>query len=277
MAEYIGKNGIYDGEIFELSEIAHLSEKYFSIYEIVRVEQSVPLFLDNHLERLFHSLALEGLSINETKQMLDEKVYSLIKTNQYSNGKIKFVFYFPLYPQSNSYHYLIYFTEAIFPEKDQYKYGVDVGICQAVRNDPNAKVMNTEARKLADQRIKQTDVFEVLLSDNEGYITEGSRSNVFFIFKDKLVTPPDEAVLQGIARKNVLEICNENDISLEIRKVHQSELKQAESVFLTGTSLKVLPVREIQKIKYRVKSKLLVFLMSAYDQKIEKHINNKWK
>jgi branched-chain amino acid aminotransferase len=100
---------------------------------------------------------------------------------------------------------------------------------------------------------------------------------VFFIFKDKLVTPPDEAVLQGIARNNVIEICKENDISLKIRKVHQSELKQAESVFLTGTSLKVMPVREIQEIKYRVKSELLVFLMSAYDQKIEKHINNKWK
>jgi branched-chain amino acid aminotransferase len=275
MKEYIGKMGLYDGKIIELSEITQLHTEYFSIYEVVRIEQGVPLFLYAHLERLFHSLSLESLVINETQNTLSQEVNELIEENEYSYGKIKFVFYFPEYPQSHDYHYLVYFTEAIFPERDQYQEGVEVGICQAVRNDPNAKVMNTAARKLADQRIKESNVFEVLLVDDEGYITEGSRSNVFFIFKDQLVTPPDEAVLQGIARKNVIKICKEYDIPLEIRKVHRSELQQAESIFLTGTSLKVLPVEKIDNFKYRVNSKLLVFLMSAYDQKIEKHISNK--
>lgn len=275
MKEYIGKMGLYDGKIIELSEITQSHTEYFSVYEVVRIEQGVPLFLDAHLERLFHSLSLESLVINETQNTLIQEVNRLIEENEYSYGKIKFVFYFPKYPQSHDYHYLVYFTEAIFPERDQYQKGVEVGICQAVRNDPNAKVMNTTARKLADQRIQENNVFEVLLVDDEGYITEGSRSNVFFIFRDQLVTPPDEAVLQGIARKNVIEICKERDIPLEIRKVHRSELQQAESIFLTGTSLKVLPVGQIDNFKYRVNSKLLVFLMSAYDQKIEKHISNK--
>ncbi len=277
MNEYVGKKSIYDGKIIEVSEIAHKSEEYFSVYEIVRIEQGVPLFLNEHLKRLFHSFSLENLKIEESKKLLYEEVYRLIRQNDYSHGKIKFVFYFPLYPQSVDYHYLIYFTEAIFPEKAQYQEGVRVGICQAVRNDPNAKVMNTEARKLADQKIRERNVFEVLLVDNGGYITEGSRSNVFFIFEKSLVTPPDEAVLQGIARKNVKEICKENDIPLEIRKVHRSELKQAESVFLTGTSLKVLPVREIDVFKYNINSELLIFLLSAYNRRIEEQISNKDK
>jgi branched-chain amino acid aminotransferase len=277
MNEYLGEKGILDGKVIGISEIANLAKGCFSVYEIVRIEQGVPLFLFDHLERLFHSLFLEDLNVEETKEGLNEEVYKLIRQNEYSYGKIKFVFYFPNYPQSHDYHYLIYFTEAIFPESKQYQEGVEVGICQAERNDPNAKVMNTEARKLADQKILETNVFEVLLVDNEGFITEGSRSNVFFILKGQLVTPPDEAVLQGIARKNVIEICKEYDIPLEIRKVHRSELQQAESIFLTGTSLKVLPVKSLEEISYRVESELLVLLMGAYNYKIEKYINNNVK
>ena len=277
MKEYFGKMGMIDGKVIELSEIIQLPKENFSVYEIVRIEQSVPLFLDAHLKRLFHSLTLENLIIDESHDDLNEGVNRLIENNEYSSGKIKFVFYFPNYPQSQDYHYLIYFTEPVFPEKVQYQEGVEVGICQAVRNDPNAKVMNTAARKLADQRIQETNVFEVLLIDNEGYITEGSRSNVFFVFKSQLVTPPDEAVLQGIARKNVIEICQEKDIPLEIRKVHQSELQQAESIFLTGTSLKVLPVKSVEQISYKVESELLVLLMTAYDHKIDKYINDNVK
>ena len=50
------------------------------------------------------------------------------------------------------------------------------------------------------------------MKNNE--ITEGSRSNIFFLKDETLVTAPDNAVLNGITRKHILEICRENSIRL---------------------------------------------------------------
>jgi len=275
MIEFIGKKGIYDGNLIELSKLKKPYPGDFSVYEIVRIEKKVALFLDDHLNRLFRSLALEGLKIEEPAGNIEMMVNKLIWTNGIDKGKIKFVFYFPDFPKSGNYHFLIYFTEASFPTLEQYNNGVDLVFCNAIRNDPNAKVLNTEARKIANQKIEDENVFEALLVDNEGYIREGSRSNVFLITDTTLITPPDEAVLQGIARKNVLEICKQHDIPVTIRKVHRSELEKMQSIFLTGTSLKVLPVRSVENLRFGVSSELLRFLQDQYDQKIEKDIRTR--
>lgn len=272
MIEFIGKKGIYDGNLIELSKITKSHPRDFSVYEIVRIEKGVALFLEDHLNRLFRSLTLEGLKIEESAEHIERMVNKLIRTNEIDKGKIKFVFYFPEFPESENYHFLIYYTAASFPTSEQYGKGVDVDFCSAIRNDPNAKVLNTEARKTANQKIEDENVFEVLLVDNEGYVWEGSRSNVFFISNGNLITPPDEAVLQGIARKNVLDICKRQKLPVNIRKVHRTELEHMQSVFLTGTSLKVLPVRRVENFQFDVSSELLRFLSDQYDKKIEDDI-----
>ena len=273
MAEFIGKKGIFDGNLIPLSEIKKSHLKDFSVYEIVRIEKGVALFIDDHLNRLYRSLSMENLKIKESGQSLKLLVNRLIGANEIDKGKIKFVFYFPEYPKSENYHFLLYFTEALFPTAEQNDKGVDVAFCRAVRNDPNAKVLNTEARKIANQKIEDEHVFEALLVDNDGFIREGSRSNVFFISGSTLITPPDEAVLQGIARKNVLDICEKQDLPVNVRKVHQTELGRFQSGFLTGTSLKVLPVRQVGNLQFNVSSELLKFLSDQYDKKIEDYIN----
>ena len=277
MIEFFGTKGIFDGNLVELSKIMKFHPGDFSVYEIVRIEKRIALFLKDHLNRLLRSFSLEELKVNETAEYIETLVNELIRANEIDNGKIKFVFYFPEHPKSDNYHFLVYFTEAIFPSAEQYDKGVDIAFCNVIRNDPNAKILNTEARKIANQKIEDKHVFEVLLVDNNEYISEGSRSNVFFISEGTLITPPDEAVLQGIARKNMLKICKLHDIPVNIRKVHSSELEHMQSVFLTGTSLKVLPVRRVENLQFNVSSELLRFLGSQYDKKIEEYIKRSIK
>jgi branched-chain amino acid aminotransferase len=151
---------------------------------------------------------------------------------------------------------------------------VDVVLCQAVRSDPNAKVLDTRARRLADQRIEHTGAYEALLVDREGYITEGSRSNVFFVKGSGLVTPPDNDVLQGIARKNILRICNKEKIDVQIHKVHLEELSDFHAVFLSGTTPKILPVKKIDQYVYSTNHYLLRFLMDTYDQQVQAYVQD---
>ena len=49
--------------------------------------------------------------------------------------------------------------------------------------------------------ISDNKLYEVLLVDRNGRITEGSRSNVFFVKGNKFYTGPSAMVLVGITRK----------------------------------------------------------------------------
>ena len=274
MTEFIGSWGIYDGELLSLRQLEEPGKDIFSVYEVLRVEQSVPLFIEDHIDRLFHSLTLEQLEINESKADINNFVNRLIQKSQFIRGRIKLVYHFPDYPETIPYHFLIYFTPASFPAEELYSKGVHVSLCHAVRNDPNAKVLHTKAREQANEKIHKQHLFEVLLVNQENYITEGSRSNVFFISENKLVTPPDDSVLQGIARKNVIRLCRAHNLALEIRNVAVSELNSFSSVFLTGTSLKVLPVHRIDDIEYQVRGDFYRFIFSEFDGLIKAYINH---
>lgn len=239
-----------------------------SVYEIIRVEQGVPLFIADHLERLFTSIGILNLNITTTKNELQNDIKSLIKKNNVNTGKIKLIIHF----DKNEQDLFIYFTPYYFPSDKEYKTGVSVGLCKAIRTNPNAKVLNINARKKANNVIAEAKVFEVILMDNNGFITEGSRSNVFFIKENTIFTPFSANVLQGITRKNIFRICKNNNIKLIERDIQQSAIKNYEAAFLSGTSLKVLPIKNIENTSFRPSHKTLKKLMSLYNQLIKNYI-----
>ena len=87
--------------------------------------------------------------------------------------------------------------------------------------------------------IRESGVYEVLLVNRESKVTEGSRSNLFFIREGVVRTAPDSEVLPGITRQKVLELISEEGFRLDIRSLALEELPSAEAAFLTGTSPKV--------------------------------------
>ena len=247
--------------------------KGVSVYEIFRIMKGAPVFLEDHLNRLFHSLELEELTIRENRSEITAKVQRLIAANSIDTGKVKLIVTFSQAPGAEDYDLVVYFVPFEPPTPEQYKAGIAVTLCTAIRYDPNAKVLDTEARRLADEKIEQLGVYETLLVNADGYITEGSRSNLFFISGNRLITPPDDFVLQGIARKNILRICREEGIPVDIRRVHQQELSSFDSAFLSGTTPQVLPIRRIDDIAYSVEDRLARFLMKAYQDKVLEYIS----
>src|SRR6056297_523729 len=243
-----------------------------SVYEIIRVEQEVPLFITDHLDRLFTSVEILDLKITETKSELQHHIETLIDKNRVVTGKIKLIIHFRNNGIIKEQDLLIYFTPYYFPSAQEYINGVPVGLCKAIRTNPNAKVLNIKARKKANDVIAEAKVFEVLLKDNKGFITEGSRSNIFFIKRNTLYTPFSADVLQGITRKNIFRICKQHNISLVEKNIRLSEIGNYEAAFLSGTSLKVLPIRNIEETSFNTSQKTLKELMLLYNQLIDNYI-----
>ena len=99
----------------------------------------------------------------------------------------------------------------------------------------------------APEFLRENGFFEVIYVNNDYTVSEGSYTNVFVQFEDKLLTPPlDSGVLPGILRKKLLEEgkCEEREITFEM-------MKSARKVFC-GNSVRGLievePVYEIADI-----------------------------
>ena len=114
--------------------------------------------------------------------------------------------------------------------------------------------------------------YEALLVNNNNHITEGSRSNIFFLKGNILFTAPDNLILSGITRKYILEICRENGIKVELACIEPEDLPEYNSVFMTGTSPTLLPFNRIDNQYFNVSVPLIERLRRLYLEKAEESI-----
>lgn len=88
--------------------------------------------------------------------------------------------------------------------------------------------------------------FDALMLDWEGYVTESSGANLFFVKNGALVTPKADRFLNGLTRQTVIELARKRGWSVDDeRRILPDELLAADEVFLTGSAVEVIPVAQI--------------------------------
>lgn len=240
------------------------------LYEVIRIIDGIPVFLEDHLDRLYHSAQLTGTEQLPDADSLSAMIKNLINTQRRETGNIKLSFSFTS-PESEP-QCELNFIPHHYPAMEEYTRGVKVGLLNADRPVPHAKIQNSDLRERADKSISKNTLFEVLLVDTNGNVTEGSRSNVFFIKKETLYSAPVKNILRGITWMKIMQICEIEGIRVIESAIPADTLDQYEAAFLTGTSPKVLPISSIDKIGFKTDLPLLIKLQELYNQLIENYL-----
>ncbi|MED3561165.1 aminotransferase class IV [Bacillus xiapuensis] len=104
------------------------------------------------------------------------------------------------------------------------------------------KSLNLLPNILAKQTAHEAGCFEAILV-RDGYITEGTSSNVYMV-KDGMVytTPLSKQILSGITRMAVKKVTESLGIPFIEKKFTPEELLQADEVFITSTTSEILPI-----------------------------------
>jgi branched-chain amino acid aminotransferase len=243
-----------------------------SIYEVVRIIDRTPLFLNDHVKRFARSASLSGYPLCASSARIRELVADLTKVCDVSSGNVRLVY--GCADGTRKTALIIHFRQSCYPDDKMYQNGVRVGILKGERSSPAVKHSDSPVRKEANALLEKGGFYEMLLENGDGFITEASRNNIFFVTDDCLITPPAQSVLAGITREKVFEIAHRDGIGLVERDVHGSILTDFCSLFLTGTSAKVLPVRSVEDITFRTDHPLLRPVMESYDNVIESHLSD---
>ena len=261
----IDKAVIADGVLTDMSVLEPiLARERLEIYEVIRLSDGKPLFVTEHYERMSKSVASIGkellLSFEEFVQQIDR----VAKANNMDEGNLRIEQYRE--PSDTVEHINIYPIAYRYPTQKMYDEGVSVVFMQAERDNPQVKIYNAHFRQQADDLIAETGAEEVLLVNRQGEITEGSRSNVFFIKGDAVIAAPQHTVLQGITRMKVLQIFDEDGIRYLEEPVMAENIDIYDAAFLTGTSKEVLPIANIENKYFDVNHPILRHLMKRYHE-----------
>jgi D-alanine transaminase len=76
-----------------------------------------------------------------------------------------------------------------------------------------------------------------------GEITEATAANVFVVERDGLVTPPlDAGILPGVTRALVMDLARRSGVAVREAPLPVARLQRAHEVFLTASTIDILPV-----------------------------------
>lgn len=269
MNECYGKKFILNGEILP-SDLFDNSLVYEgdSVYEVIRMFKGAPVFFYDHMERLSSSVKIQGKDMLADFPSLRRAISSLIRIERITESNLKIVFNY----NNGLGNYLIYYNQPLYPTAEQYRTGVKGILFRAERKNPESKVINHKLRSAIYHRLILEGAYEALLVNSENLITEGSRSNIFFVMGEKLVTAPDELILNGITRKHIIDIIIQNRLKLEMRCVSINDISEFDAVFMTGTSPLVLPFCSLEDISFKVELPLIRKLRDLYILKAEESI-----
>lgn len=270
MKDHAGRVFVFNGKMMDnVRPLESRTGKFVEIYEVVRMIEGVPLFFEDHYSRLASSANFSGFTLNVSQEELRRQISRLLKENEMTHCNVKIV----VSSGDDRQDVLLYISASYYPPEEVIAQGVRVSLFHWERRNPNAKLINSGYKEAVAAAIDENNVFEVLLVNDDDKLTEGSRSNVFFVRGERIFTAPGEYVLKGVTRKYVFEACRRAGFEVEETLVGASELAQMEGLFLSGTSIKVLPVSHVDgKVFSSSAHPVITAVRKAFDRLQEEYV-----
>ena len=219
------------------------------VYEVIRTYRGAPFQLEAHVARLERSAVAIGLPLPFRTSEWSSYVGEGIRLAGYAESKV-----------------YIQLTRGVAPRDHLFPVGTPPTAVMTIRQmrslDPvlcatgvpvitvadlrwgrcDIKSLNLLPNVMARQQAKDAGAFEAIFV-RAGEVSEGAVSNVMLVRAGVLVTAPaDERILSGVTRAVVLDLARKEGILVEERAIRVEELRGAEEILLTGTTVEILPV-----------------------------------
>ncbi|WP_280769797.1 aminotransferase class IV [Salipaludibacillus daqingensis] len=239
-----------DAKVVPIQERAHQFGD--GIYEVIRVYDGRPFMLDEHLQRLEMSadaieldlpytteeikdICLDGL---EKSELLEAEIYLQISRGIHARQHF--------YPDSPCAVFAMTVKQAKIIPEEKRQNGVNVMTLEDERwKNCYIKSLNLLPNVMAKQKAKRNRCEEAIFVE-EGKVKEGSSSNLFAVKNGTLYTYPAlKGILHGITRRVVLDLAKKLPMSVEEAPFTLDFLKNADEVFITSTSMDIMPVRQV--------------------------------
>lgn len=228
------------------------------VWEGLRLHQGALLFLDRHLERLFAGAARLKLDIGLDRPALAQAIRRTLEANEMKDGvhvRVMVTRGPKSAPNQDPRNALGRPTIAIVAEYKQpdprlATSGLSL-FTSSIRCSPAEMFdmrLNTHSRAnliLALLQAQEAGADEALMLDPHGFVSSCNATNFFFVRDGVVKTSRGDHCFNGVTRANVIRLCQDNGVPVQLGDFTLAEAHAAQEAFVTGTFGGLTPVREI--------------------------------
>ena len=241
---------------YEDSKI-HINDRGYhfgdAVYEVIVFNKNIFYDFDGHIQRLFKSLTSLEIKFSLSSSSLKIIINNLIRLNKANIGSVYIQVSRGVAERNHSFHGLNIkpILTIIVTKKSNIENNLN-GVKAITLNDnrwsrPDIKTTQLLPNVLAKTLANKNNAYESIFIDDEGFVTEGSSSNIWVLNKEnQLITRNlDGKILSGITRNSISLFAKKNNIKVVEKKFTKIELYNAKEVFLTSASSFIMPIVQI--------------------------------
>lgn len=245
------------------------------VYETLRTYNGKIWQMEKHISRLRNSAKLLSIKVPWSSAQIGKWLEILIRKNRYKESRIRLT----VTRGENKFNFkkcvkpsILIVAEKFKPQPEEiYKKGVGVATAKIERFIPAAKSISLLPLVKGRSGLSKK-IYEVFFVTREGFVTEGTVTNVFIVKKGVLITPKDK-ILLGTTREFVLKLAREAGLKVLARNFKTGELRSADEVFITNAPRGIVPVCKVddKKIGKECPGGITRLLMKNFSDKIKKY------
>lgn len=239
----------------------------WGLFETMCSRNNRIVYLDAHLKRIKDSSKLLHINFTYPKGKLKKAIKEVVKINRLKNAYVRLTIW--KNPDNKTDVSIIVKKYKSLPDK-KYNQGFSCMVSSLRQNEnsflPQLKSTNYLFYKLAYLEAENKGFDEAIILNNSGYLTEGSRTNLFMVKNKELFTPALECgCLDGITRKVILRSAKKNNIKVHEGYFNLQNLYGADEAFLTNSLLGIMPVKSVENLRIGKAKDITGFFRKKYN------------
>jgi D-alanine transaminase len=251
---------LYHDQIVEKDSV-HISPDdrgyYFGdgVYEVFRVYNGALFAKEAHFQRLQRTAEATKIQLPYSVVELEAKLEALLLIEQIIEGTVYVQITRGVAPRAHPFPKLaLPVVYAYCSEVKRPLHTMTQGISAITLPDIrwlrcDLKTLNLLANVLAKQEALDAGTNEAILH-RDGLVTECSASNIMIVKNGVIKThPANHLILHGVTRAIVLKLAVDHKLPIIEEPFDLDELRSADEVFITGTTVEITPVIEINHQK----------------------------
>lgn len=222
------------------------------VYEVIRTYHKKPFCVEAHLARLKVSADEVGILNPYSSGEMEKVIRSGCRKSGFTETQVYIQITRGMAPRNHRFPkrvrptVVMTFRKCKAPSKKMRREGVSVVTVSDTRwSRCCVKSLNLLPNVLAREHALQSDASEAVFV-RDGKVMEGAGSNLFAVFGRSVITPPDGPhILSGITKSMLLQLVKKQGLRMLEKSLTLRRLYTADEVFLTGTTIEVLPVTQL--------------------------------
>lgn len=225
-------------------------QRGYGIFDFLRVTGNMPLFIDDHLDRFYHSAKEMRLPVKYAKHALKDILQKLIAQNDLPHSGIRILLSGGTSPDGYQIiepNLTIIQQPVTAPADEIDGKGYKLVTYPHQRQMPHVKTTDYLMAIWLQPWVKAQSGDDVLYHQN-GMVSECPRSNFFIVTQSNTIVTPGRNILEGITRKQILKLAAEYEFKMEIRDVSLQDIYEAKEAFISSSTKRIIPVHTIDDL-----------------------------